>query len=262
MVEHLDRFTRKDRPGEQHRGHVRPSPRPIHREEAQTGGRQPVQVAVGVGHQLIGFLAGGIQAHRVVDRLALVKGQVAVAAIHRTAGGIHQVTNVVVTAAFQDVAKPHQIALDVGRRVLQRVTHPCLGSQIHHHIRTLLGKQSRQRIAVLKRDRLEPPGSFRGHGLDLTQTRLFEGRVVVAVEVVETDHALAAGQQSLRERCTDEAGGTGDQNRACHQPSPSPTRHRVKPAVLTASGSATARASNSQAGLRIRPASSAQSNCL
>ena len=97
-------------------------------------------MAVGVGHQLIGLLAGGIEAHRMVHRLPLVKRQVAVAAVDRAARGIHQVANAVVTASLQDVAEPHQIALDVGRRVLKRVAHPCLGRQIHHHFRAFLGK--------------------------------------------------------------------------------------------------------------------------
>ena len=38
----------------------------------------------------------------------------------------------VVTAALQDVAKTHQIGLDVGGGIFQGVTHPRLGGEVHH----------------------------------------------------------------------------------------------------------------------------------
>ena len=107
-------------------------------------------MAVGVSHQLIGLLAGGVQAHRVVHRLTLVKGKVAITAVDRTAGGIHQMANTVMATALQDVSEAHQVALDVRGRVLQRITHPRLGSEINHHRRSLRSEQVHQRIAVLQ----------------------------------------------------------------------------------------------------------------
>ena len=89
-------------------------------------------------------------------------------------------------------------------------------------------------------------------------TLKLEGRVVIVVQAVDADHPITPLQQALGQSGTDEPGSAGDENRSRHQPSPSPTRHNVKPAARTCSGSVTARESNTQAGRRIRPASSCQ----
>jgi hypothetical protein len=129
-------------------------------------------MAVGVRHQLIGLLAGGIKTHRMIHRLAFIKRQVAVTAIHRTAGGIHQVLSAVVTAALQDVAKPHQIALDVSRRVLQGVTNPSLSCQIYYHLGPFFSKQRHQPLFILQSQTLKAPGTGGRHDFNLAQPRL------------------------------------------------------------------------------------------
>ena len=106
-------------------------------------------MAVGVGHQLIGLLGGRIEAHRMVHRMVLRKRQLAVAAIHRAAGGVNQMANPLVAATLQDCSKANQIALQIGRRVLDRVTHPRLGGEMHHPVGAQLGKQSGDGFCVL-----------------------------------------------------------------------------------------------------------------
>jgi hypothetical protein len=83
----------------------------------------------------IKVLTGGVKTHRMIHRLTFIKGQIAVAAIHRAAGGIHQIANTMMSTALKDVTKANEIALDVGRRILNRVAHASLGCQIHHHLR-------------------------------------------------------------------------------------------------------------------------------
>src|SRR3546814_2200230 len=68
VVEHVDRLAGQDLAREQEQRHVRPAPGPVDGEEAQAGGRQVEQVAVGVRHQFVGLLGGRVHAHRVVDR--------------------------------------------------------------------------------------------------------------------------------------------------------------------------------------------------
>ena len=215
-------------------------------------------MAVGVRHQFIGLLAGGVEAHRVVHRLPLMERQIAIAAVDRAAGGVHQILGAVVTASLKDVAEPHQVALDVSRRVLQRVPHPRLGRQIDHHLGPFGREQGHQGVAVLQRTGVELPGIRWSQCFDFTQPGLLEGRVVIVVQAVDADHPITPLQQALGQSGTDEPGSAGDENRSRHQPSPSPTRHNVKPAARTCSGSVTARESNTQAGRRIRPASSCQ----
>ena len=218
-------------------------------------------MAVGVGHQFVGLLAGGIEAHWVIHRLALIEGQIAVSAVHRTARGIDKVFSAVVAATFQQMAKAHQIALDVSRRILQGVTDPGLSRQVDHHCRLLGSKQRHQVIAVLQGHFHKAPSTLPGDRLDLTQPRLLERRVVVIVEIIEADNPISALQQADRQGCTDESGGTRYQDGACHD-APLPIRQRVKPAARISSGLTTERASNTQAGRRIRCARSRQFKAL
>jgi hypothetical protein len=86
--------------------------------KAQAGGGQAIEVAVGVGHQLVGFLCGGIQAERMVHGVLFGERQLLVSAIHRTARRIHQMHDAVVAATLQNRKKAHHIAVDIGQRVL------------------------------------------------------------------------------------------------------------------------------------------------
>ena len=62
-----------------------------------------------MSHQFVGLLTGRIQVHRL-----LLRGQqIAVADIHRAAGGVHQVLKAVVLTTLQHMAETHQVALDV-----------------------------------------------------------------------------------------------------------------------------------------------------
>ena len=40
--------------------------------------------------------------------------------------------NTTLPTAFQDIAKSHQICIDISRWILDRVTHPGLGGKVHH----------------------------------------------------------------------------------------------------------------------------------
>jgi hypothetical protein len=142
VVEDVDRPPFEDRLGEQEQRHVRPAPRAIHREEAQPGGRQAEQMAVGVRHQLVGLLGGRVQADRVVDAVMLGERHLGVAAVDAGARGIDQVLHAVVAAAFEDVGEADQVAVDVGVRVLQRVAHAGLGGEVDHAVELLGGEQS------------------------------------------------------------------------------------------------------------------------
>ena len=186
----------------------------IHRKKAQTSRRQAIEMAVGVGHQFIGLLAGGIEAHRVIHRLELVEGHIAVAAINRTTGGIHQILHAVMTAALEDVAKALQVALDVGRKIFKRVTHTSLDRQIRH-LQGPFGREQRlYRLTFFQGDLLKMLGTGRCHGLDLLEARLLEAGVAIGVDVVDADHLITELQQPQAKSCTNETGSTGHQNRS------------------------------------------------
>ena len=107
-------------------------------------------MAVGVSHQLIGFLACGIQAHGMIDRLTLLKRQIAIASVDGTAGGINQISDAVVAAALKDMPKADQIALDISGRVLKRVSDARLSGKVHHHLGPLFCEQGVERLTVFQ----------------------------------------------------------------------------------------------------------------
>src|SRR5712672_3545648 len=66
MVKELDRPAFNDRSGKQKYCHIGPSPWPVDSEEPQAGDRKPVEVAVGMSHQLVGPFGCGIEANGMI----------------------------------------------------------------------------------------------------------------------------------------------------------------------------------------------------
>src|SRR5690606_36141907 len=100
--------------GELDRRHVRSPPGPVDGEEAQAGAGNAEQVTVGVGHQLVGLLGGGVEGQRVVDVVVHRIGHLLVGAVHRAGRGVQQVLHGMGAAAFQDVQEAVQVAACVG----------------------------------------------------------------------------------------------------------------------------------------------------
>jgi hypothetical protein len=181
----------------------------IHGEEAQSGGRQLEEVAVGVRHQLVGLLGRGVEADRVVDVVVLRVGHALVAAVDAGTAGIHEVLDAVVATALEEVHETDHIAVDVGMRILQRVAHTGLGRQIDDPLRPLGGEQGGDAVAV---GDVEPGKPEARIGRQARQARFLQRHVVVVVEVVDPDHFVAARQQTLADMHADKSGGAGNQN--------------------------------------------------
>ena len=87
----------------------------------------------------------------------------------------------VVAAALQDVAKTHQVGLDVGGGILQGIPHPRLGGEVHHSPGLGGRKQSRHRLAIGEIQAMETPKPLascawercrRSHAIEPIQPRL------------------------------------------------------------------------------------------
>ena len=83
VVEQLDRRSLEDRLREDEHRHVRPAPGTVHGKEAQAGRGNSVEMAVGVRHQLVGFLRRSIEADRMIDVVLHRERQLGVGAIDR-----------------------------------------------------------------------------------------------------------------------------------------------------------------------------------
>ena len=117
--------------------------------------------------------------------------------------------NLVVAAAFQQIAEADQVGLDVGIGVLQRISHAGLAGQVDDAVEFLGGEQVFYHDAV---------GNVAAHelevwvGLELLQARQLEFGIVVVVEVVDADHFITPLEQDLGDMHADETGGSGDED--------------------------------------------------
>ena len=208
-IEDVNRLTGQDVTSKQKQRHVGSAPRPVYGKEPQAGGRQPVQMAVGVGHQLIGFLGRGVQADRMIHIVMHRKRHLGIGAIHRTGRGVDQMLDRVMTAGFQDIHEADQVGIHVGMGILQRIAHPGLRRQIDHPLGLVLGKNLGQRRPIFQTG---PKVGKAGMRLQPGQPRLFQGHVVIIVEVVVADDLIAALQQPQRQGRADKACAAGNQD--------------------------------------------------
>ena len=106
-------------------------------------------------------------------------------------------------------------------RIKERVAHAGLSGEVHDMSETVRREQVRDRGAI---------GEIALHELEagvdgkLGEPRLFQRRVVVGVEIVDSDDGAAVGEQALGNMIADEPGDSGDEDRphdACFlEPSP------------------------------------------
>src|SRR5699024_9091616 len=177
-------------------------------EEAQAGDGDVVEFRVTVGQQFVGFLGGGVEGHGVVDAVVFGERDLVVHAVDGAGGGVDQVFDGVVAAAFQYGHHADEVGVDVGEGVFYGVAYAGLGGQVDDALELFAAEQFGHAVAV---GQVEVDVAEVAVRRELGQAPVFEGRFVVAVEVVQTDDFVAFGQQSLGGVQADEAGGAGDQ---------------------------------------------------
>ena len=209
VVEDIDRLALEDIAREQEQRHVRASPGSVHGEESQARGRQLEERRVGVRHELVGALAGGVQRHRMIGGVVLRERHVGVGAVYRAGRGVHQVLDAVVAAAFQHVEGAGDVAAHVGVWVLERMAHAGLRREVHHALK-FLAREERGHGRLVGEVELHE-AKLRLHR-EAREARLLERNVVVLIQVIETDHLVTAREQPLGRVRADEAGGAGQEN--------------------------------------------------
>ncbi|MEY9918779.1 hypothetical protein ABIF99_005094 [Bradyrhizobium japonicum] len=126
-------------------------------------------------------------------------------------------TTRVVAAALQHVEKALEVGIGVSVRMVDRAAHAGLGREMHDFVKSMSRKQRRDGVAVGKIGLDEGEA---GIVPKQRQARLFQRRVVIAVEIVEPDHGPALGQEFPGDVKADEPGGSRDQNRLIRHPVP------------------------------------------
>ena len=95
-------------------------------------------------------------------------------------------------------------------RLLDGVANPRLRRQVQHLGRAHPRKQRGQRLPVGDVQALEAEMGMRPQA---RQAGLFQGGVVVGVEVVDADHGIAARQQAFAGVHSDKSGSAGNKHR-------------------------------------------------
>ena len=90
--------------GESEVSHIRTACRTIDRKESQSSGRNVVELGVGVCHQLVRFLSGCIQRHRVIYLVVGAVRNLLVGTIDRGRRSIYQMLQTLAMAAgFENI---------------------------------------------------------------------------------------------------------------------------------------------------------------
>lgn len=211
-IEDLDGVAATQLLGEAEVGHVGPAHGTIHREEAQSGRRDGVELGVGGGHELVGLLGGGVERHWRVHAVLLGERYLLVAAVDRAGAGVYEVPDRVVAAGLEHVEEADEVALQIGARVLDGVADARLGSEVHHYVEAVLSEQALDEGGVAQVAAHEGEAAACVGLGQHAQAGVLDTGVVVAVEVVEADDGvIGLLEQLLDEERADKAGCSGDE---------------------------------------------------
>ena len=111
--------------------------------------------------------------------------------------------NGVMTATFQDIRERHQIAVNVGVGVRQRIAHTSLGREVDDSLRPDAPEQFGRALPVRQ---VQLPELESWPTQKLLQPILLQGGIVVVVQVVHAEDFLAFVQKALRHVETNKAG--------------------------------------------------------
>ena len=115
-----------------------------------------------------------------------------------------------VAAALEHVEEAGQVGIRIGIRIDQRMPHAGLCGEMHHVRKPVRREQVGHRRAIRQIDLLE--AEVRAVGGKIFEPRLLQPGIVVGVEIVEANHAVAIRQQTLADVHADKAGSAGDEN--------------------------------------------------
>src|SRR5438874_13620454 len=98
---------------------------------------------------------------------------------------------------------PDQVRLDVRLRVLEAVADSGLRAEMHNTVDINGIGKALERLGVREIDTLEPE-TIAELLLQVCEPRLLQFRIVIIVEIVDSDDLVAALEQNARRRRTDE----------------------------------------------------------
>jgi hypothetical protein len=92
-------------------------------------------MAVGMSHQLIRFFTRRIKTQWMIHVVVNREWHRGICAIYAGATCVYQVLYFLVAATLQDMRKSNDVAIDVGKRVINRVANTSLSGKINYSLR-------------------------------------------------------------------------------------------------------------------------------
>lgn len=166
-------------------------------------------MAVGVGHELVGFLRRRIEADGMIHVIRRREGRFLLIAVHGRAGRVEKVLHRVMAACFENIEKSHDVRLDVRTGIVDAVAHARLRGKVHHDVRPEILKKLRHRRFI---GQVAAGESKRRFFLKDGEARFLKGHVVVVVQIVNAADGSPQREESLRQMESDESRRAGDEH--------------------------------------------------
>ena len=212
IVENLDGLALAQLVGEAKVGHVGPPRRAIDCEKAQPRAGDVVKLGVGMGHELIALLGGGVEGDGVIHLVLGGIGHFLVAAVDGGRRCVHQMLHRIMATGFEDVVEADEVRFDIGVRVGDGVAHAGLCGEIDHDLRLVLleGFVNERLVRQTALDEGEVQ-----IGSQFAQAVFLQSDVVVIIYAVQADDLCIRNipQQALGQVRADKAGCAGDEDR-------------------------------------------------
>ena len=212
IIENLDGIAFHQFVGEAEVSHVGTTGGAIDGEEAEAGRGDVVELRVGMGHQLVTLLGGGVEAYGVVHLVICRIGHFLVTAIYGRGRGIDQMFHFVVAACFKDVVETDEVTLDIGVGIGDAVAYACLGGQVDDYCYLVFGEDCLHGCLVGDGGVDEGPVALQR--LYLLQAFILDVDIIVVGDAVDADYldVLDIMEQALNKVAADKAGGACDED--------------------------------------------------
>ena len=166
-------------------------------------------MSVGMAHALVGLFAGRVDRQLRVGLFRLDERHLVIGAINRGRRSHQQMLHLQPAGRFHDIQRTHDIAVDIGAWIFERIAHPGLRREMNDHI----GPESVRGIPY--RVRVFQHGFGRGEGIAFGEHLMattFELYVVVIRHPVIAVNEEAFRDQRLGKMKADEASRSGDED--------------------------------------------------
>ena len=216
VVENLDGLAGFKLVGEAEVSHVRAAGGAVDGKEAQSRAWDVVELAVGMRHEFVTLLGGGIQRYGVVHFIVGGVGNFLVTAVHAGGTCVDEVFEFAIAcslaACFEDVVEPDEIALDVSVGVCDGIAYAGLGGEVHDDGKVVLFEQAVDGCLISEVRFDEGPffASRVCDGVDFLEALVLDVDVIVVGYGIESDEfgASVVVQQLLTEVASDKARGS------------------------------------------------------